>query len=157
VDAVDRFDPPSAVRVGLVLERLLWVRGPALTVEMARPAMLEPVVQRALRAFDLIVRAGGFAVVALDVADVPLRCLHHLPAATWMRLARANDGRPAACLLVAPAPLGRSARGVSVVIAGEKQWIGASPQTRQFLGFGKSNFELRTSNSKLANSMRARA
>ncbi len=144
VDAVDRFDPPSAARAGLSLDRLLWVRGPALTVEMARAATLEPVVQPAVRAFDLIVRAGGFALVALDVADLPLRCLQSLPAATWMRIARINEGRPTACLLVGPAPLGRSARGASVLMAGRAHWAGASAQTRHVLGFTPSRFDVRS-------------
>jgi hypothetical protein len=135
VDTVDRFDPPSAARAGLVLEQLLWVRGPALTVEFGRRTVLDDVVQRAVRAFDLIVRAGGFAVVALDLADVPLRALQRLPAATWLRIARANEGRPTACLVIGPVPIGRSARGASVVIEGATCWTGTSPQSRQFLGF----------------------
>src|SRR5262245_43929582 len=40
VDAVDRFDPISASAAGLQLQRLLWVRGPALTVEQARPLLV---------------------------------------------------------------------------------------------------------------------
>ncbi len=134
VDAVDRFDPPSAARAGLDLGRLLWVRGPAVTVEITRSAGLDPVVQQAVRAFDLIVRAGGFTVVALDLADMPVRCLRQLPAATWMRIARANEGRLTACLLLGPVPLGRSARGVSVSLAGRRLWRGTTPQSREFLG-----------------------
>jgi hypothetical protein len=150
VDAVDRFDPPSAARAGLPLDRLLWVRGPAVTVEMTRSHRLEPIVHQAVRAFDLIVRGGGFRVVALDLADIPRRCLHQLPAATWMRIARVNEGRPTACLLIGSAPIGRSARGISVVLEGRTIWRGASPQSQQFLGFEpelrRGNVELRTSN-----------
>jgi hypothetical protein len=146
VDTVDRFDPPSAARAGLVLDRLLWVRGPVLTVETFRGASLDAVVQRAVRAFDLVVRAGGFAVAALDLADFPIRSLQRLPPATWLRIARANEGRPTACLLIAPSPIGRSARGASVVIRGETRWGGASPQARRFLGFRprvqQGNYEL---------------
>ena len=159
VDTVDRFDPASAARAGLVLDRLLWVRGSALSVELTRAASLDPIVQRAVRAFDLIVRAGGFAVVALDLADVPILGLQRLPPATWLRIARANEGRPSACLLIAPAPLGRSARGASVIIQGGTRWGGASPQARRFLGFRpevrQGNFELHAStSSNLGNSRR---
>ena len=79
VDAVDRFDPESAAAAGVALDRVLWVRGPTLTVELARPAMIERTVHQAIRALDLIVRAGGFAIVALDAADVPARHLRALP------------------------------------------------------------------------------
>jgi len=157
VDALDRFDPPSAARAGLTLDRLLWVRGSALTVELARPATLDPIVQQALRAFDLIVRAGGFAIAALDLADVPVRALQQLPASTWMRIARANEGQPTACLLVGSGPLGRSARGASVVMAGGTRWAGGSPQARQFLGFTTSHFDMRTANVPLTRAVAQRS
>jgi RecA/RadA recombinase len=134
VDAFDRFDPASAIEAGVEIERLLWVRGPACTVEMARPGLLEQGVRRALRAFDLIVRAGGFAVIVLDVADVPSLFFRALPATTWMRLARANEGRDTACLLVGAVHLARSARGVSVRLEASARWAGASLQSRRLGG-----------------------
>jgi recA bacterial DNA recombination protein len=135
VDAVDRFDPASAAGAGLDLDRMLWVRGPALSVEMMRPAMIDRAVCQAIRALDLLVRAGGFGVVALDVADVPPRCLRALPSTTWLRLAHANAGRETACLLVGEAPMGRSARGASVRLETTRRWTGASRQSRRFSGF----------------------
>jgi hypothetical protein len=119
VDAVDRFDPASAASRGLDLSRVLWVRGPALTVEQARPAAIDVAVGRAIRAFDLILRAGGFAVVALDLADVPPRYVRGLPQATWLRLAHANEGRPTAGLILGDAPMGRSARGITIHLDGK--------------------------------------
>ena len=131
VDTFDRFDPGSAASAGLDLGRLLWVRGAALTVEHARPAVIEEAVHRAIRAFDLVIRAGGFAVVALDLADVPGRYVRMLPHATWLRLAHANEGRTTAGILVGEAPMGRSARGVSLALEGQRAvWEGNSPQQR---------------------------
>jgi recombination protein RecA len=135
VDAVDRFDPESAREAGLDLERVLWVRGPCLTVELARPAVLDRAVRQAIRALDLLLRAGGFAIVALDVADVPARFVRALPHPTWMRLAHANEGRETVCLLVGSAPMGRSARGASVSLESARQWTGHSAQSRRFAGF----------------------
>jgi hypothetical protein len=137
VDAWDRFDPVSAAASGVDLGRMLWIRGPALTVklELARPGVLQHAVQRAIRAFDLIVRAGGFGVVALDVAGASARALQALPFTTWMRLAHANEGRQTAGLLIADRPLGRSARGACVQLASTPRWTGASPQSRRFAGF----------------------
>ena len=124
VDAWDRFDPVSAAASGVDLDRVLWVRGATLTVELARPAfarratgkpdILQLAVQRALRAFDLIIRAGGFGVVVLDVAGAPVRALQALPFTTWMRLAHANEGRQTVGLLVGERAMGRSARGACV-------------------------------------------
>lgn len=133
VDTMDRFDPRSAAERGLDLSRLLWVRGPALTAGPTKPTLIDRVVHQAVRAFDLIVRAGGFAVVALDLADVPPRHVRALPSATWLRIAHANEGRQTACLLVGDAPIARSARGQSISIDRNPQWIGQSPQTKRFV------------------------
>ena len=82
VDAFDRFEPAGAAAAGVDLSRVLWVRGPACTVEQATPAMLERAIQQAIRAFDLILRAGGFGLAVLDLAEAPSRALQSLPAAT---------------------------------------------------------------------------
>jgi hypothetical protein len=135
VDTCDRFDPRSAAGAGLDLDRLLWVRGASITVELARPAMLDRALRQAVRAFDLILRAGGFGVVILDLADVPVSAVRRLPSATWLRLAHVNEGRPAVGLIVGSAPMGRSARGVSVQLEARPVWSGASAQGRRFEGF----------------------
>jgi RecA/RadA recombinase len=135
VDAWDRFDPVSAAAAAVDLDRVLWVRGATLTVERARPDVLQQTVQRAIRAFDLIIRAGGFGVVVLDVAGAPVRALQALPFTTWMRLAHANEGRQTAGLLVGERAMGRSARGACVQVDGAPHWIGTSAQSRRFNGF----------------------
>jgi len=144
VDAFDRFDPVSAAAVGLDLNRVLWVRGPAVTLEShGAPAsgrgrslaQIDLAVHNAIRALDLIVRAGGFAVAALDLADVPVRYLRRLPFTTWLRLAHANEGHETVCLIAADAPVGRSARGVSLRLDAVRSWDGTSAQSRRFAGF----------------------
>lgn len=134
IDVLDRFDPSTAHDAGLALDRLLWVRGASITAELARPAVLEEAVRRAVRAFDLILRAGGFGVVALDLADLPPRVVRALPMTTWLRLAHVNEGRPTAALVVAETPGGRSARGVSVHLQSDPVWTGATAQSRRFAG-----------------------
>ena len=134
VDAFDRFDPVTAAAAGLDLDRVLWVRGPQLTVELARAAVIERAVHQAVRALDLIVRAGGFAVAALDLADVPARHVRALPWTTWLRLAHVNEGRDTVCLLVGEAPMGKSARGVTVYLEATPRWTGTSPQSRRLAG-----------------------
>jgi hypothetical protein len=138
VDTCDRFDPRSAADVGLDSDRLLWVRGAPITVEHARPDLLDRAVRQAVRAFDLILRAGGFAVVALDLADVPASALRRLPPATWLRLAHVVEGRPTAGLLSGGVPMGRSARGASVHAEARPIWTGSSPQSCRFEGLHTS-------------------
>jgi hypothetical protein len=137
VDAFDRFDPRDAAHAGVDLDRLLWVRGPMVTIERHRSRAtggLDRAIVQALRAFDLIIRAGGFAVAALDVGDVPAGWLHGLPYTTWMRLAHANEGRDTVALLVGEGPTGKSARGTSLRLEASAAWTGDSRQARRFSG-----------------------
>jgi hypothetical protein len=131
VDAVDRFDPRSAAATGIDLARLLWIRGPALTAEHTRPTLLDAAVSKAVRAFDLVIRSGGFAVVALDLADISPRIARALPLATWMRIARGNADRDTSALLIGDAPMSRSAGGVSVRLTAVGAWTGATAQQRR--------------------------
>ena len=53
-----------------------------------------------MKALNLVLQAGGFGVVAIDLADVPPRALKRLPFTTWMRVQRAIEGSDTACVLV---------------------------------------------------------
>ncbi len=134
VDVADRFDPESAAEAGVDLDRVLWVRGPSMTWGTSQSAVGDLAVRRGLRAFDLIVRAGGFAVVVLDLADVPEQAVRALPASTWLRLAHVHEGRDTVGLLLGTAPMGRSAGGVSLSLRGIGQWTGTSAQSRRWSG-----------------------
>jgi hypothetical protein len=122
VDACDTFDPASAAAGGLDLTRVLWVR------ERGDPA-------RALKAFSLILQAGGFGLVVLDLAEVPPGALGRFAWTTWMRVARIIEGSDTAALLVASAHLARSAGGVTIACAASPaRWQGTSPRARLFTG-----------------------
>jgi recombination protein RecA len=120
VDTFDTFDPESAVAAGLVLERVLWIRGRACSpVPLAypgKPSLAETLIERALKALMIVLQAGGFGVVVLDLADAALDALGRLPFTTWLRLQRVVEGQTTACVLLAPAPVGRSAGGVTVAL-----------------------------------------
>ena len=142
VDPFDQFDPLTAAAAGLDLDRVLWVRGASLiggssvrSHPFARARLIDDAVSRGVRAVDLIVRAGGFGIAALDLADVPSRVMSALPFTTWLRLAHANEGQRTVCLLVADGPVGRSARGASIQLDASRQWTGASRQSRRLAGF----------------------
>lgn len=152
VDACDRFDPVSAAGFGFDLDRLLWVRGfspepaPGDTGTAHAGAAREEAerqarrLDRAVKAFGLILQAGGFGIVALDLADVPEVALRRLPFTTWRRLQRLLEGSDTVGLLLAAEPLGRSARGVTLRLAAAEggrhlTWTGASDHARLFTGF----------------------
>lgn len=137
VDSLDRFDPVMAAAAGVDVTRVLWVRGPSVSeVAGSRAAseQIDAIVRRGLRAADLIVRAGGFGVVVLDLADVPPAAVRRVPVSSWMRLAHANEGRDTVCLLLADAPMARSPRGWSVRLTARARWTGDSAQRRRLDG-----------------------
>lgn len=133
VDTLDRLDPASAAEAGLEASRLLWVRGQDVPLsrtafapgwEPARPTarhgrrtLIAQALDRAIKSLNLVMQAGGFGLVAIDLADVPGDVLRGLPFTTWLRLQRVLEGTDTACVIVAADGVARSAGGVSIRLA----------------------------------------
>ncbi len=139
IDTVDRGDPALAAAAGVRLSQVLWVRGMALSPgELALRPGRDDVgdlaglsLQRALKAAALVVQAGGFGLVALDLCDIPVAMLRQVPPSTWIRLHRLVEGRETALVLLAAQPVTRSASGVSLRLQATPQWEGASTRLRR--------------------------
>jgi hypothetical protein len=123
VDTFDRLDVASMEAAGADLGRVLWIRGHA-----GGPP--EWAIDRALKALNLVLQAGGFGLVAIDLADVPGALLRRIPFTTWLRVQRAVEGRDTACVLVAPEPIARSAGGLTLTLTGCTSWTGSSARPR---------------------------
>lgn len=126
VDTRDRFDPHSASGAGVDLARLLWIRE---TGDL----------NRAIKAMNLVLQAGGFGLVILDLVDVAARATHGLPFTTWFRLARVIAGSQTVALVMAAEHLARSSGGSTIVLetsAGSSRaiWAGHSPRARLLQG-----------------------
>jgi RecA DNA recombination protein len=149
VDTFDRLDVASAAAAGIELERLLWVRGPSISLGTSIAGSLDPstalgarsasgghdaVVNRALKAMNLVLQAGGFGCVVLDLADVAPVALGRIPFTTWLRVQRILDGSDTACVLIAPHPLARSAGGLTLSLAGRVRWTGDADRSRHLTG-----------------------
>ncbi len=114
VDALDMFDVESAAGAGVVLERLLWIRGtvvpnPGPCRDRNHRAMVQ-----AIRALTLVLQAGNFGLVVFDAGEAPADALRRLPFTTWLRLQRMVEGTFTVCLLVGSDRLSRSPRGLSL-------------------------------------------
>jgi recombination protein RecA len=138
VDTLDRLDVASAAAAGVDLSRLLWIRGYALANPGLRGAgpfgPAEATVDRALKALNLVLQAGGFGVVAIDLADVPPDVLRQIPFTTWLRVQRSIEGSDTACVLLTSEPMARSAGGLTLSLAGRATWTGVSNQSRRLAG-----------------------
>jgi recombination protein RecA len=89
VDVDDALDPESAAACGIALERLLWVR--CRNAEREVKTRLWTRLDQALRAADLLLQAGGFAAIILDLGNVAPKHGTRIPLATWFRFRQAAD------------------------------------------------------------------
>ena len=152
IDTFDRFDPPTAHACGIELSKVLWVRGQAVskTTGAIDPAWLpgvravsgpgtfmERVIDRAIKALNLVVQSGVCTLVVIDLIDVPATALRRLPASTWFRIERAIEGSDTVVLILAAMPIARSAGGRSIHLGGESQrviWKGDHDRSRRVGG-----------------------
>jgi hypothetical protein len=105
VDADDAFDPESAAANGVNLRQLLWVRcrkvgGPVAGKQAAKPWTQ---LDQALRATDLLLQAGGFAAIVLDLGDTAAEHARRIPLATWFRFRQAADRARTSLVVLAQA------------------------------------------------------
>lgn len=142
VDVGDRFDVASAVAARVDLGRLLWIRGRPASEGMASPSGSGPcpdawwdrMLDRGVKAANLILQARGFGVVALDLGDVPIRAIARLPFTTWLRLQRAVEGGDTVCVLLVSEPLARSAGGLTLSLGARPAWRRTAGERRRLSG-----------------------
>ena len=115
VDTGDAFDPCSAAATGVELSRLIWVRC---------GGRVEP----AMRAADLLIQAGGFGVVAIDLAEAAPRQLQRIPATAWFRFRRAVESSPTILAVLADRPLAKSCATLAVKLPPRRaEFTGRAP------------------------------
>src|SRR3954447_26787333 len=86
IDVCGSFHPESAAEAGVELGRLVWINCNGNS-------------GHALRATDLLLHAGGFGVVCLDLCEIPVRVLNQIPLSYWYRFGRAIENTPTTLLV----------------------------------------------------------
>src|SRR5215212_1081662 len=114
VDALDMFDAASAAAAGVDLARLLWIRGHVVINPGMCRDLNQRAIEQAIRALTLVLQAGNFGVVVLDVAEAPADAVRRLPFTTWKRLQRMVEGSQTACVLVGDEAMARSSAGLTL-------------------------------------------
>jgi len=124
VDLSDAFDSESAAVNGVILRQLLWVRlsnpNPAARQKSLRSndsshGSTNPIfsaLDQALRATDLLLQAGGFSTIVLDLGSISPEHGKRIPLATWFRYRQAADRTRCSLLVLAQQPLAQSSAAV---------------------------------------------
>jgi recA bacterial DNA recombination protein len=119
IDPLDMFDPVSAP--GIDFQRMLWVRGEASS--SARVSVSceygtwQKSLDRAVKAINIVLQAGGFGLVVIDLGEVATQSIRRLPYTTWLRLHRVIEGSETACVVIGSEPIARSSGGVTIQLA----------------------------------------
>jgi len=106
IDCSDTFDPLSAARARVDLDRLLWIR-----------CMNN--LEHAFKATDLLLHSGGFGLVALNLADVPPIRVRRIISSWWFRFRRALENTPTALIAITPVPCIRSCANLDLELMNE--------------------------------------
>ena len=107
VDCNDTFDLTSAAQAGVDFKRTLWVRcGHSL--------------ERAFKAVDLILHAGGFGFIALNLCDVPAKVARRVISSWWFRFRRAIEDTPTALIVLTPVAAVRSCATLVLELKNER-------------------------------------
>jgi recombination protein RecA len=150
VDASDAFDPESAAASGVLLPQLLWVRCRGQSLAAAAPARaagsqkilpdkakidkakIWTHLDQALRATDLLLQAGGFAALVLDLGSIAREQGNRIPLATWFRFRQAADRARSSLVVLARASYAQSAAALVLACRPSRPLAAAATALRGF-------------------------
>lgn len=106
IDCDNTFDVASAAQAGVDFKRTLWVRcGNSL--------------ERAFKAVDLILHAGGFGFIALNLCNVPAKTVRRVISSWWFRFRRAIENTPTTLIVLTPVAAVRSCAALVLELKNE--------------------------------------
>lgn len=113
IDTSDVFAPAAASAAGMDFDRLLWVRcGGNL--------------EHAFKATDLLLHAGGFGLVVLDLGDVAGKDARRIISSWWYRFRRTVEDKPTVLMVISEEACTRSCAALSLELNGTAEWSRAT-------------------------------
>jgi len=111
IDCGGTLDLSSATKAGIDFDRLLWI-------------CCGHNLERAFKAVDLILHAGGFGLVALNLCDVPAKTVRRIMSTWWFRFRRALENTPTALMILTPVAAARSCAALALEVKNESSvWL----------------------------------
>jgi hypothetical protein len=125
VDTSNAFDPKSALQAEIDFNRFLWIR-------------CVHNLEHAFKATDLLLQAGGFGLVILDLGDVPARDAKRIISSWWYRFRRTLEATPTALVVIAEESCVRACAALALELRGETcLWSSSSEALKSVsVGFG---------------------
>jgi recombination protein RecA len=112
IDISDSLHPESAAAIGVDLSRLLWIR--CTTSGKKSWSRLE----QGLRVADLLLHAGGFSCVVLDLGSLEPEYALRVPLATWFRYRAAAEKQQSNVVLLSQHACTRNSAGLVLRLDG---------------------------------------
>ena len=109
VDTNDVFAPTVAVAAGIDFDRLLWIRCAGN-------------LEHAFKATDLLLHAGGFGLVILDLGDVAGKDARRIISSWWYRFRRTVEDQPTVLAVVSEEGCTRSCAALALELKGTAEW-----------------------------------
>src|SRR5215217_5212195 len=109
VDTNDVFAPTAAIAAGMNFDRLLWVRCAGN-------------LEHAFKAADLLLHAGGFGLVVLDLGDVPGKEARQIISSWWYRSRRTVEDKPTVLTVISEEACTRSCAALALGLNGAAEW-----------------------------------
>jgi hypothetical protein len=113
VDVNDALSPESAAAASVNLKRLLWLR---MSAERKTKIADKPWsrLEQALKVTDLLLQAGGFGAIVLDMSDVLPQHTMRIPLATWYRFRLAAEQARTALIFLTQSPCASSCAALAL-------------------------------------------
>jgi hypothetical protein len=111
VDTNDVFAPTVAAEAGIDFDRLLWVQ-------------CVGDLEHAFKATDLLLHAGGFGLVILDLGDVAGKDARRIISSWWYRFRRTVEDRPTVLAVISEEACTRSCAALTLELKGAPEWAG---------------------------------
>lgn len=109
VDTNDVFSPTAASGAGIDFDRLLWIRCAGN-------------LEHAFKATDLLLHAGGFGLVILDLGDLAGKDARRIISSWWYRFRRTVEDRPTVITVISEEACTRSCAALTLELKGAAEW-----------------------------------
>lgn len=106
VDTSNVFDPQSAAEANVKFDRLLWIR-------------CANNLEHAFKATDMLLQAGGFGLVMLDLGDVPAKSAKRIISSWWYRFRRTLEATPTSLVVIVEESAVRSCASLALELKTE--------------------------------------